>query len=352
MRLTAEEIAYAQAAARLCLFAHYDEGGAIGDHVIHHLDALRSAGFAVLVASTATLDAEQAATLRSHCDGVELRPNVGLDFGSWKHLVGRVDLARAEQLLLCNDSVYGPLVPLDPYLEALTARDADFYGVCGSIQHDFHLQSWFLLFAPRAFRSRAFADFFDDRTVPTSKRGIIVENEVRLTRVLVDAGLRYACAYDPRTAGIISRYVPFNATHLLWRQLIETGQMPFIKVDLMRDNPLAIVDLDHRRRSASVSQGMNAIIDKNLSERARRADREDLAPPNLSWLGRFGVLDPVVRPELRHFMIRDFEAVRAGRRVTALANGGVFLGLRIVYLAFARIVLLSRRLRGRPPARS
>lgn len=346
MRLTDEEIAHAEEASRLCLFAHYDEHGVVGDHVIHYLVALKEAGFAVLVVSTAALNDAEAAKLRSQCDGLELRSNVGLDFGGWKDLVARVGLKRTEQLLLCNDSVYGPLIDLTSYLETLTRRDADFYGACGSIQHSFHLQSWFVLFRPSAFRSPAFATFFGDRSVPASKRDVVVENEVRLTTVLTEAGLRYACAYNPMTDGLISRYVPFNATHLLWRQLAAARLVPFIKIDLMRDNPLAIEDVAiGRPMIARISASLNDAVEHDLRRRRRRSHPPGQASVKTSWLGRFGIMDPVFRPELRHFIVRDFEASRSGRSTVLLLNGAIFLVIRIAYLAFGRFMRIGRRWR-------
>jgi lipopolysaccharide biosynthesis protein len=339
MRLTDEEIAFAQEAPRLCLFAHYDEHGVVGDHVIHYLAALKKAGFAVLVASSAALNEAEAAKLRLHCDGLELRSNVGLDFGSWKDLIARIALTRTELLMLCNDSVYGPLVDLTSYLEVLTQQEADFYGACGSIEYAFHLQSWFLLFRPSAFASPAFAAFFEDRSVPATKRDIVVENEVRLTKVLIAAGLRYACAYNPMTDGLISRYVPFNATHLLWRQLLATGKVPFIKIDLMRDNPLAIGDVANRRPVvAQTSASLELAIEHDLQRRPARAQ-----PSKSSWLGRFGTLDPVFRPDLRQFLIRDFEAAQRGRSAVLLVNCAIFMGIRIVYLAFGRLARIARQ---------
>lgn len=349
MLLNDVEIELAESASRLCLFAHFDEDDVIADHVIYYLSALKASGFMVLVASTAALDHEQAAKLRSHCDGVELRANVGLDFASWKHLIAKLDLSRTQQLLLCNDSVYGPLTDLTEYLAKLTRRDADFYGVCASIMHEYHLQSWFILFNPRAFNSRAFFDFFGDRSVPSSKRDIIIGNEVRLTKVLVDAGLRYVCAYDPLADGFISRHVPINAAHQLWRQLVETNQVPFIKIDLMRDNPLAIADVAGRRLVvAPVSKFLDEAIEHDLRRRKKRAGPSGRSPMKLTWLGRFGVVDPVFRPELRHFIIRDFEAARDGRSFTMLANGVFFLGLRFAYRAFGRVMILLRERNSKP----
>lgn len=344
MRLSDDEISFAEGSPRLCLFAHFDEHGIVGDHVIYYLEALKKAGFTILVASTAALDHDQTKKLRSSCDGVEVRPNVGLDFGSWKDLVSRVKFTRTKQLLLCNDSVYGPLMDVASYIEKLTQPEADFYGACGSIQHEFHLQSWFILLNPSAFQSPAFARFFEDRSVPASKRAIIMDNEVRLTTVLIEAGLRYACAYDPTTSGLISRYVPFNAMHLLWRQLAANGQVPFVKIDLMRDNPLMVEDVASRRPIvARRSTWLDEAVEHDLRRRQRRADPAGQAPVKRSWLGRFGVMDPVIRPELRHFIIRDYEASLAGRRWILILNGGFFLGLRIAYLAFARLVVLLRR---------
>ena len=42
-------------------------------------------------------------------------------------------------------------------------------------------------------------------------------------------------------------HVARNPTHIGWRSLIRNGGVPFVKVELLRDNPKKINDLDEIR---------------------------------------------------------------------------------------------------------
>ena len=60
---------------------------------------------------------------RQHCALVAQRRNFALDFGAWQDLAreARRRWPAATELLLANDSVLGPILPLGPVLAALRA---------------------------------------------------------------------------------------------------------------------------------------------------------------------------------------------------------------------------------------
>jgi lipopolysaccharide biosynthesis protein len=47
-------------------------------------------------------------------------------------------------VLLVNDSIYGPLAPLEPILARIDLEAADLWGATESWQTRYHLQSFFL----------------------------------------------------------------------------------------------------------------------------------------------------------------------------------------------------------------
>jgi hypothetical protein len=234
-----------RSARRVCFFAHYHPHGLVADHVLYYLGKLADAGFSVVVLSTATLVETEKSKLEAASKVLVMRENHGLDFGGWIEAVAHYFPLTAEFLLLANDSVYGPLSDLGDFIERLTSIPADFYGVIESYEISRHFQSWFLLLRPSAYRSSAFRDLMSKPIGPTlSKRNIIDKYEIGFSNCLEAEGLSGHAAWSAAYSGRIARERGYNPMHMLWRRMIKNYGIPFLKIELLRDNPLHVADFD------------------------------------------------------------------------------------------------------------
>ena len=286
-------------ARRLCFFAHYHPAAIVADYVLVYLRALAEAGFTVVVLSTADLPEAERVKLKAACATLIERENVGLDFGGWIDAFRRFSPIEAELLLLANDSVYGPLHDLGSFIDRLTAVPADFYGAVESRETGPHLQSWFLLLRPTAYRSAAFADLMTNPVPADMPKSEIIERyELALMSRLNAAGLRHHAAYTPDFGGAIGRELAYNPAHLLWKSLVGRYGVPFLKIELLRDNPLQIGGVAGWRRLVShhaPSQlpkieadlvARQARPTKRFGKRLSRLIHNDLIAyrPELQWL--------------------------------------------------------------------
>lgn len=327
-----------RAARRLCLFAHYHQDGIVAPHVVHYLNALRQAGFTTVVLSTAALDDEGCAALRATGVEVILRENHGMDFGGWIEACMRFFPIQAELLLLANDSVYGPLSDLSAFIDQLLSHDADFYGAVESREIAPHLQSWFVLLRPRAYRSPGFATLMC-APMPNmaNKLALVTRYEVGLTRTLVDAGLRYHAAFSlSEREGVALRY-PYNPAHLLWREMIAAG-VPFLKIELVRLNLMRVTNIgEWRAVVADHAPVLAAMIEDDMAVRGTQ-------PRPSFWAA--SSLQRIYWPEVRGLILSDYHRSPDGRgmagwlRVTAIRT--ILSGslLRRLYARF----LTTRRL--------
>jgi lipopolysaccharide biosynthesis protein len=226
-------------APRLCFFAHYHPRGVVADYVLHYLAALAEAGFTVVVLSTADLPEVEQAKLRGAAAMLIMRENVGLDFGGWIQAWQRFAPIEADLLLLTNDSVYGPIHSLSAFVDRLLAVPADFYGAVESLENGRHLQSWFLLLRRSAFTTESF-DTLMRRPIPPDlpKIEIIREYEMKLLAMLTAEGKHGHAAFGIRDG--IGSELPYNPAHLLWKTLVARYRIPFIKIELLRDNPCEV----------------------------------------------------------------------------------------------------------------
>jgi lipopolysaccharide biosynthesis protein len=258
----------------VCLFAHFDRDDRVDDYVLRYLKAIKELRFSIIFISTANLPSIELERLRPCCDEVILRQNTGLDFGSWSEGFARYGDKISGRLLLANDSVYGPIGNLAAAFERLTAEAADFYGFVESIEPRTHLQSWFLLFEPSVVRHAAFEAVLRQPFSAMAKSEIIAKGELGLTRRLRYAGFKYNALYSTRRAGLAAHYLPANPTQFLWRELLVQEKIPFLKVELLRDNPFSLENSETMLSAVEpIDSSLCRLIKAHLARSVRKAPR-------------------------------------------------------------------------------
>lgn len=178
---------------RAAVLAHFDADGAVAPHVVRLIDALALVAARVVVVSTSGIDAETRGRLPA---GVEVfeRANTGHDFAGYRAGIDLLDLSTLEELIVVNDSAVLPLVPFD---EILGRRAADVWGLTPGYGFAPHLQSYFLVFGPRALASPAFSAFWRTVDVDADRDQVIASSEVGLGTAMRDGGLSIGAFYRP-----------------------------------------------------------------------------------------------------------------------------------------------------------
>ncbi len=230
---------------RLAIFAHHDASNEVKPYVLYLLRALREICEQITFVSTAALPAHELDRLGEWCSEILLKDNVGFDFGMWKHALGRIRATDWDEVLVTNSSVFGPLWPLSPIFDNMNQQPCDFWGMTSSIQIDWHIQSYFLVFRRRVLESPAFGAFWDSVVPFANKKQVIRSYEVGLTVYLAEQGFRGGAVVPfehvhPRQLLVRSRFKkPMNTTTRVPMRLL-ARKMPFVKIELLRDNPYSV----------------------------------------------------------------------------------------------------------------
>ena len=272
---------------RALILAHYDQDGLIDPHVIQALQIYRRLVNRLVVVSTAAACLPPAAA--NLVDDFVIRPNEGYDFCSWKLGLERlVPYHEFDEIVFCNDSVYGPLSRWEGMLDDPRVEDADLWGMVRSIQGPKcrgnvdcpHLQSWFFVMRNRAIRSPAFSSFWNSVQPLLTKEAVIDQYEVGLSETFAQAGLTLRAIYDTAATNHESApawsdlgpHLSFarsrlrqswrllkkarrgrtNPSELLPLKVIDAG-VPFVKVGVFRVNHYGL-DLDYVRRQLTERQ--------------------------------------------------------------------------------------------------
>jgi hypothetical protein len=288
----------------VALFVHFDRRGRVRPYVLQYVAALQQCGFSVVfVTNSGRLRDDSVAALRKLCACILIRRNIGYDFAAWREGLDFLRLPRdnTDMVLIANDSVYGPLRPLDPILAQIDFDRADIWGATESWQTRYHLQSYFLIAGRKALTSEAWRTFWRTVRPVQSKHWVIRHYEVGLTQALIRGGMRCAAiwrytelignvepsligragdgdalANDPSLTarrshagrirqGAVARR-PLNPTSDLWRQLLLAGY-PFLKRELLRENPTGVLDIAEWRDEVKDKLGSETeLIDADLKE--------------------------------------------------------------------------------------
>ncbi len=247
-------------ARRVALYAHYCASGRVSGMVVQQLRAYAAAGFAVVfaTASPAVVDADWA-EVASIAALIVHRRNRGLDFGAWCDLADTLGerWPDMDELLLVNDSVLGPIRPLEPVFAALRAGGDGLFGLTDSWQGGRHLQSYFLLGRGRGVVNEILA-FMRAAPISASKWLMVQRCEMGLSRHMHRKGVRVAALFGyGRLLAAIGAHAdeglahlaggrramralpqrPLNPVHHLWRPLVCLLGFPFVKTELVRRNP-------------------------------------------------------------------------------------------------------------------
>jgi lipopolysaccharide biosynthesis protein len=261
----------------VCLFAHFDRDDKVEDYVLWYLRHISDLNFSIVFISAARLSSSEVKQLGAYCCDVILRENAGLDFGSWSAGFAKHGSAIDGRLLLANDSVYGPIGSLAAAVGRLTSKRSDFYGLVESVEIEPHLQSWFLLFEPWVVKNAEFEAILAQPFSSMTRRQIVRYGEVGLSRRLAKAGFRYEALHRNDDAGLPRRY---DANHMLvfWRELLLGEGIPFLKIELLRDNPIggenarAILQAVER-----IAPSFCGLIKSHLARTTARPQRSALA---------------------------------------------------------------------------
>jgi lipopolysaccharide biosynthesis protein len=287
-------------ARKVAVLVHYSRRGGFLRYFRYLVEQLDRSGFAVVIVSNSPkLDMTAVETLLPHCALVLHRHNVGYDFGAWRDGILQIpDVAALDQLLITNDSVFGPLQDLSTVLKRCDPAHGDVWGITESFDTRFHLQSYFLLFSKPVLCSKKFQNFWIKMRYIENKRVVIFQYEIGLSQMLVKQGFRVRALHPyrqlveavlrqslveavpgshPLREGFLANLLqninagePLNPTHYFWEYLVTSLDCPFIKRDLLEKNPVGIPFLGNWRNAiANVSDYPVEFIEEYLQEASR-----------------------------------------------------------------------------------
>ena len=284
---------------RAVVLVHYDRDNMVDAYLYTYIKALQAVSSHLVFVSTAKLSHTDIKRLQIECDEVIVRDNVGYDFMSYKTGLESFDYTAYDEVLLCNDSVYGPLYPMQNLFDMMQNIKCDFWGVTDNMDMGYHIQSYFLLFKKSVLSSSVFQNFWKNVKVLHSKDDIIAQYEVGLSQLLIQhqfipaASTQFQPTRLQKISIFLRKFTPkkivkkvsslltgkakivrigkINTTHYFWKELLLSGKVPFIKIELLRDNPMDVKIEDYQHVIQKVSEYDTTLIKNHLQRMRKKA---------------------------------------------------------------------------------
>lgn len=259
----------------VCIFVTYSADGTIYDHVFYYLDAFKRQGLmVVVVVVTDGLDRSLPAELESY-DGLILRTNHGWDFAAWATALTTLpDLWHSRNIILANDSVYGPIsdAAFADILERIRGSKSEIVSLIDSYQQSHHTMSFFTGITSTGLASTAVRDFWADVKSLKNKDQVIWDYEINSLHYWNKHNVNVEILFQSTKSASDAT----NPTLSSWRELLKRG-FPFLKVQLLRDT-LPTIDRSDWRQLLSDNIKIRKLIDDHLSALATSNEKPRCRP--------------------------------------------------------------------------
>lgn len=178
---------------RLCLFVGYDCKNEIDDYVIYYVKKMAEIAD-VYYYGDFDCQPNELKKLSPYCKKYFAKRHKKYDFGSWQELIkiiGKDKIREYDQLILANDSCYGPIFDLKSVFKKMEQRNCDFWGLSASKWYHIHIQSYFVVLNNNVLQNDALFNFFSKVEAQNSLSEVCEKYEDQLTYVLNKAGFSF-----------------------------------------------------------------------------------------------------------------------------------------------------------------
>lgn len=237
---------------RLCIYLTYDKQGIVDDYIGYILSEMRNCAEYIVVICNMTEVFSGMDILERYSDKIICRENIGFDAGGFKEalcrFIGWDTVLQYEELILVNDSFFGPFIPMKDIFSEMENRNVDFWGLAkhgtyeekGSIKFFEHIQSYFLVIGSTMLHSEQFKNYWEDMPFYSTFLDVVYQHEVNFTSYFKSLGYTYDVLADieinDSQLNLANNYIQYAKISY---ELIEKRNFPFLKRQQFANNTLS-----------------------------------------------------------------------------------------------------------------
>lgn len=234
---------------RLGIFVFYEKDGIVEDYVLYLLDDLNKCLDHLVIVCNGNLSEEGKQRFFSYSEDIYVRNNIGYDIGAFQEVLidylGAKKVQEYDELVLCNDTFFGPFVPFDDIFHSMEERNLDFWGLSSQPETiDFwtstdrivppFIQSFFMVIQKRLIQDTTFWDYW--KKVQAQKWNVtqvVVNHEQYFTPYFEGLGYKWGtytdCSFLEGNSDKNLNKNAYTPYLVLPYELIRYGNAPFLK---------------------------------------------------------------------------------------------------------------------------
>lgn len=196
---------------RLVLFSFYDKDGIVDESVYYLLMELQPIASELVVIINGKICLKDKERLEKYSFQIIQRENEGFDAGAYKDAIfnhiGIEKIKEFDELVLCNDTFWGPLVPFKKIWSSFDGKNIDFWGLhfwqAGYLNY---VNSFFIVYKKRILLDNRFYEYWINNIDEKCKdiREVYGTFETGLFYELCEMGYQYDVYADKKACHILS----------------------------------------------------------------------------------------------------------------------------------------------------
>lgn len=254
---------------RIGVYAFYDKEGIVDEYVYFYISELKKYVERVLFIVNGNIRITDKERLIALDIELHERENVGYDSFAYKYGLNKIhNLSEYDELILSNNSFFGPVYPLDDMFIQMSKENVDFWGVTvhpkkeGFIDEsqpytyiNEHIQSFWIVFTKRVFTSQVFFDFWDKLQQPKTFLQAVCLFELRLTDYLSNHGFSYSSYVKSKSNDNETILYPYNT--------LVNEKCPFVKRKIFLEDYQNFISVSRGDQSHKTIDFLKSNFEKN-----------------------------------------------------------------------------------------
>ncbi len=230
---------------RLGIFAFYEKNGIVEEYVLYLLADLKKCLERLVIVCNGNLSEEGRQKLEEYSEDIYIRNNKGYDIGAFRYILidclGQRQVQEYDELVLCNDTFFGPFISFEDIFRIMNEKKLDFWGLSSQPETiDFwtssnrivpaFIQSFFIVIKKRLIKAPVFWDYWDKMQVEQwNVTQVVINHEQYFTPYFETLGYTWGtfteCSFFKGKLES-NAYTPYL---VLPYELIKYGKAPFLK---------------------------------------------------------------------------------------------------------------------------
>lgn len=224
---------------RLCIYLVYDIENIVDRYIAYMLQELKSCADYLLVVYNGEFIQCGKEYVTSYADALFCRKNIGYDAGGFKEalcdFLGWEKVYEYDELVLANDSMFGPFISMKQIFSKMEKEGFDFWGITkhgtnkGNEVIYEHIQSYFLVIGERLLHVAEFKEYWDEMPYYSNFNEVVTKHEMLFTQHFYDLGYQYGCFADMAPNDSEGGNYNYTQYGFLQYELIKRRRFPFLK---------------------------------------------------------------------------------------------------------------------------